>query len=184
MTKKKKKTSTSTKSSISIEFIGLLLILVGIIGLGVFGPVGSLIKQFAIFLVGTYCNVLILGVIVLGLYFICKRELPKFYSARLIGLYLLTFSLLGLSHMRYVEKGKALKDFLELTIEKLLVIKGPDFVNLNNAGGGVLGAISGWSLNKLFDNQGAYIVFYVLVFFGIILVLNISFICYLHFCYQ
>ena len=166
--KKKRKDLSSSKNTISVEFIGLILILIGVIGIGVFGPVGSLIKQFAIFLVGTYCNILILVLIVLGLYFIVKREMPKFYSLRFIGIYLLTFSLLGLSHMKYVEKGKALKDFLELTIEKLLSIKGPDFVNLNNAGGGIIGSFSGWSMNKLFDNKGAYIVFYVLIFFGII----------------
>ena len=58
--KKKSKSSTSSKNKVSIEFVGLILILVGVIGIGVFGPVGSIIKHFAIFLVGTYCNILIL----------------------------------------------------------------------------------------------------------------------------
>ena len=52
--------STTSKNKVSIEFIGLILILIGVIGIGVFGPVGSLIKHFAIFLVGTYSNILIL----------------------------------------------------------------------------------------------------------------------------
>ncbi len=174
MAKKKKRSTTETKPKLSVEFIGLILILIGVIGIGVFGPVGSMIKQFACFLVGTYCNVLILFLIVLGLYFIIKRKTPKFYSLRFIGLYILTFSILGLSHMKFVEKGLALKEFLSNTVENLMSIKGPDFVNLSNAGGGIIGAFSGWSLNKLFDNKGAYIIFYVLIFFGIILLLNIS----------
>ena len=172
--RKKSKTSASTKNKVSIEFIGLILILIGIIGIGVFGPVGSLIKHFAIFLVGTYSNILILFLCFLGLYFIIKRETPKFYSPRFIGIYILTFSILGLSHMKFVEKGLKFKEFLELTIEKLMSIKGPDFTNLSNAGGGIVGSISGWSLNKLFDNRGAYIVFYVLIFFGVILLFNLS----------
>ena len=172
--RKKRKDSTSSKNKVSIEFIGLILILIGVIGIGVFGPVGSLIKHFAIFLVGTYSNILILFTMFLGLYFIVKRSKPKFYSTRFIGIYLLTFSILGLSHMKFVEKGLKFKEFLELTIEKLMSIKGPDFTNLSNAGGGIIGSISGWSLNELFDNRGAYIVFYVLIFFGVVLLLDIS----------
>lgn len=172
--KKKRKNTTSSKNKISIEFIGLILILIGVIGIGVFGPVGSLIKQFSIFLVGTYGNVLILFLIFLGGYFIIRRESPKFYSTRFIGVYILTFSILGLSHMKYVEKGLKFKDFMELTIEKLMSIKGPDFTNLSNVGGGIIGSISGWSLKALFDSRGAMIVYYVLIFFGIILLFNIS----------
>ena len=148
--RKKRRESSSTKNKVSIEFIGLILILISVIGIGVFGPVGSLIKHFAIFLVGTYSNVLIIFLCFLGLYFIIKRDKPKFYSARYLGIYILTFSILGLSHMKFVEKGLGFKEFLELTIEKLMSIKGPDFTNLSNAGGGLIGSISGWSLNKLF----------------------------------
>ena len=172
--KKKRKNTNSSKNKISIEFVGLILILVGIIGIGVFGPVGSIIKQFMVFLVGTYANVLILYLIFLGVYFIFKRESPKFYSPRYIGIYLLTISILGLSHMKFVEKSLKFTNYMEITIEKLMSIKGPDFTNLSNAGGGIVGAISGWSLNKLFDTRGAYIIFYVLIFFGVILLFNIS----------
>lgn len=172
--RKKRKDNVSSKNKISVEFIGLILILISVIGIGVFGPVGSLIKHFAIFLVGTYSNILILFLCLLGLYFIIKRSTPKFYSPRYIGIYILTFSILGLSHMKFVEKGLKFKEFLELTIEKLMSIKGPDFTNLSNAGGGIIGSISGWSMNKLFDSNGAYIVYYVLIFFGIILLFNLS----------
>ena len=172
--KKKRKNATTSKNKISIEFVGLILILIGVIGIGVFGPVGSIIKQFGIFLVGTYVNLLILFLIGLGLIFIVKRETPKFYSARFIGIYILTFSILGLSHMKYVDKGLKFKDFMELSIEKLMSIKGPDFTNLSNAGGGIIGAISGWSLKALFDSRGAMIVYYVLIFFGVILLFDLS----------
>lgn len=172
--KKKRKNTTSSKNKISIEFIGLILILIGVIGIGVFGPVGSIIKQFGVFLVGTYVNVLILFLIFLGSVFIIKRESPKFYSSRFIGIYILTFSILGLSHMKYVDKGLKFKDFMELSIEKLMSIKGPEFTNLSNAGGGIIGAISGWTLKALFDSRGAMIVYYVLIFFGVILLFNLS----------
>ena len=172
--RKKRKVNTSSKNKISIEFIGLLLVLIGVIGIGVFGPVGAIIKGFSIFLVGTYYNVLILFLIILGLYFIIKRENPKYYSARFIGIYLFSLSILGLSHMKYVEKSLKFKEYMELSIEKLMSIKGPDFQNISNAGGGLIGATTGWSLNALFDKKGAYIVFYVLIFFGIILLFDLS----------
>ena len=172
--KKKRKNTNASKNKVSIEFIGLILILIGVIGIGVFGPVGSVIKQFGVFLVGTYVNILILFIIILGGYFIIKRETPKFYSSRFIGIYVLTFSILGLSHMKYVDKGLKFKDFMELSIEKLMSIKGPDFTNLSNAGGGIIGAISGWSLKTLFDSKGAMIVYYVLIFFGVILLFDLS----------
>ena len=172
--KKKRKNTNASKNKVSIEFIGLILILIGVIGIGVFGPVGSIIKQFGVFLVGTYVNILILFIIILGGYFIIKRETPKFYSSRFIGIYVLTFSILGLSHMKYVDKGLKFKDFMELSIEKLMSIKGPDFTNLSNAGGGIIGAISGWSLKALFDSKGAMIVYYVLIFFGVILLFDLS----------
>ena len=174
MTKRKRRKTISTSNKISIEFVGIILILIGVIGIGVFGPVGELIKQFAIFLVGTYANVLILFVILLGLYFLIKREHPKYFSQRFIGIYLLSFSILGLSHMSYVEKGEKIKEFLERTVNSLMSIKGPDFNNFSNAGGGIIGALSGWSLNKLFESRGALIVFYVLIFFGVVLLFNIS----------
>ena len=109
--KKKRKNTTSSKNKMSIEHVGLILILIGVIGIGVFGPVGSIIKQFGVFLVGTYVNVLILFLIFLGSYFIVKRESPKF-SSRFIGIYILMFSILGLSHMKYVERGLKFKDFI------------------------------------------------------------------------
>jgi len=52
--RKTRKDSSLNKNKVSVEFIGLILILISVIGVGVFGPVGCLIKHFAIFLVGTY----------------------------------------------------------------------------------------------------------------------------------
>ena len=64
-TSKKSKTNNTGKKKFSAELTGLILILISIIGIGVFGPVGNLIKQFAIFLVGTYCDILILVLMIL-----------------------------------------------------------------------------------------------------------------------
>ena len=85
MAKKKKKKDEATKSfQYSVELNGLLLILIGLIGFGTFGPVGRLIKNFAIFLMGSWYVIILLSVLILGIIMIIKRKLPKMYSTRLI----------------------------------------------------------------------------------------------------
>ena len=68
MAKQKKRKTTSSNFKFSVEITGLIFILIGVIGLGVFGPVGNIIKQFAIFLFGTYYNILIVLILFLGIY--------------------------------------------------------------------------------------------------------------------
>ena len=68
MAKRKKSKSTKKESfSYSVELTGLLLILIGIIGVG-FGPVGNLIKKFAMFLLGNWWILILLLVLFLGAY--------------------------------------------------------------------------------------------------------------------
>ena len=85
MAKKKKSKESSATSSYSVELIGLILILIGIIGFG-FGFVGSLIKKFAMFLAGAWWIVVLIFTIILGIYMLYKRKMPKFTSGKLIGL--------------------------------------------------------------------------------------------------
>ena len=89
--RKRKSQAVSPSFKFSVELTGLVFILIGIIGLGVFGPVGKVIKEFAVFLFGNYYNVLIVLILILGAYMLFKRKLPKFFSAKLIGLYLIVF---------------------------------------------------------------------------------------------
>ena len=88
---KKRKTSKKQEKkevSYSVELIGILLILIGIIGFG-FGPVGLLIKKFAMFLMGEWW-ILVLGLLLyMGGYMLIMRTLPRFFSTRLLGLYIL-----------------------------------------------------------------------------------------------
>ena len=64
---KKKKTSKNDKNTtpaFSVELTGLVLILIGIIGFG-FGPVGALLKKFAMFLLGEWWPIILLLVLIL-----------------------------------------------------------------------------------------------------------------------
>lgn len=176
MTKRKKKKSANTTSpKFSVEITGLILILIGVIGLGVFGPVGNIIKDFAIFLFGSYYNILIIFLLVLGMYMLFKRKMPKFFTARLIGFYLILLSGLTLAHMNYVEGGTKIADVLNNSMEVFLSVINENFVGLSQTGGGIIGLFSSWALVSLLDKVGTYIIVSVVIVFGLILMFNISF---------
>ena len=100
MTKKKKQTETSKNFEYSTELTGLLLILIGIIGFG-FGLVGEFIKKFAMFLVGEWWPLILVFLLYLGVVILIKRKLPKFFTTKLVGFYLLTIVILVLSHYQH-----------------------------------------------------------------------------------
>jgi S-DNA-T family DNA segregation ATPase FtsK/SpoIIIE len=90
---RRKKSSTVLKSlKPSVQVTGIILILIGIIGFGVFGPVGRYIKSFGVFLFGKYFIIFDILVFVLGLYMLFKKQLPNFVNMKLIGLYLTILS--------------------------------------------------------------------------------------------
>ncbi len=175
MTKrKKKKSANTTNPKFSVEITGLILILIGVIGLGVFGPVGNIIKDFAIFLFGSYYNILIILLLILGMYMLFKRKMPKFFTARLIGFYLILLSGLTLAHMNYVEGGEKIADVLNNSMEVFLSVINEKFVGLSQTGGGIIGLFSSWALVSLLDKIGTYIIVSVVIAFGLILMFNIS----------
>ena len=64
MAKRKKKKEAKKSFSHSSELYGILLVLAGILGIGRYGPVGSMIASFGIFLVGGLYNILLVLLIV------------------------------------------------------------------------------------------------------------------------
>ena len=175
--KKKRKSESSSKSKFSSELIGLILVLVGIIGIGAFGPVGHMIKSFAVFLMGTWWAIFVLLLIILGIFMILKGDLPEFFSSRLIGMYLLLIALLALSHINYLSDGSVIKDssIFQNTIDNFMnTINDVNFVNISQTGGGIIGAFFSWGFVNLFDLTGTYIVLAVSAFFGFIMFVNVS----------
>lgn len=182
---KKKKSSTSESNSFpySVELTGLILILIGLIGFG-FGPVGSFIKQFAMFLVGGWAWLfLLLAILILGAYMLFKRKLPKFLSQRLIGLYVIIIVILLASHFGFIEQCKGPADILQSTVNQYMDRK--DTIGGTTAlftsgdtsieiGGGIVGAGVAALFSSLFGLTGSKIVAIILVIFGTILLFNIT----------
>ena len=182
--KKKTKKDDTEKVGLSAELTGLILILIGIIGFG-FGPVGSIIKKFAMFLVGGWAWIfLLIFILGLGIYMIVKRSLPKFLSQRLIGIYIIIIVLLVASHFGFIENCNGAGDIFQTTIDQYmeristigsntaLFTSGDTSIEI---GGGVIGAICAIGFSSLFGLTGTKIVAVILTIFSIILIFNITF---------
>lgn len=173
--RKRKKSSTSSNFKFSVEITGLIFMLIGVIGIGVFGPVGHIIKDFAIFLFGAYYNVFILLVFILGAYMLFKRQLPNFFSMRMLGIYLMVICGLSLAHMNYVIESAKLGDVINASMETYLKVISEEYLNLSHTGGGIIGLIGSFGFVSLLDKIGSYIVISVIMLFALIMILNVSF---------
>lgn len=181
--KKKTKNSEAEKIGFSAELTGLILILIGIIGFG-FGPVGSIIKKFAMFLVGGWAWIfLLIFILVLGIYMLVKRNLPKFLNQKLVGLYVIIIVVLVASHFGFIAKCDGASDIFKSTIDQYM--ERISTIGSNTAlftsgdasieiGGGIIGAIFSIGLSSLFGLTGTKIVCVILALFGFILFFNIT----------
>ena len=170
--KKKRKEAKKPESNYQIELKGIVLILLTIIGFGRFGPVGRFISTFSSFLVGTWYNVFLLAILIIGIYMIIKRERPKFLTSKLLGIYIIVIGLLVFSHLDYVVdtnlKGfeiieETVNTFMP-TMEAMTVIQG----------GGIIGSCFTLLFVSLVDISGTKIVVPVLWICGIVMFTGVS----------
>lgn len=183
MAKKKKASSENSKNfGYSVELTGLALILIGLIGFG-FGPVGSIIKKFAMFLLGEWWPAILIFTLVIGFYMLIKRKLPNFFSARYVGFYLLIFVILVLSHLTFIQTVDSPKDIFDATINNYMSRVAS--IGSSNAlsssgqasiviGGGILGAAFSFCTDSLFGLNGTYIVLAFIGLFGAVLMFNVN----------
>jgi S-DNA-T family DNA segregation ATPase FtsK/SpoIIIE len=170
--KKEEKDDKKKKSTHHTELVGLLFILVAIIGICEFGPVGNIISSFALFLVGSYYQVLLVWVGYIAIRMIIDRKAPNFFTARMIGLYVLFLAVLIWAHLGFIENNSAAIDVFEKTINNLVTAFRVSHTNID-AGGGIIGALFGLICNKLFA-EGSYVVIFALALFGVIMLFNAS----------
>ena len=120
MAKRKRRKSSREQSKDITALVGIVLILISILGIGHYGPVGKLISAFAVFLTGTGYNIFLILVLVIGAYIVLKGEYPKFFSTKSIGFYLLIIGLLTWCHFKYVENYKEASLIFDHTFDDLM----------------------------------------------------------------
>ena len=179
---KRKKSKDSNSVGMSVELTGLILVLIGIIGFG-FGYVGTIIKEFAMFLLGSWWIVFIIYILFIGLYMLLKRKMPRFFSSKLIGFYLIVIVILVASHFTFLDKIGSPSEILKMTFDMFMDrINTIDVSNsiLNSGdtsitiGGGLVGAVFLSGLYFLFAKTGTIVVLSVVFIFGLIMLLNIT----------
>ena len=175
MSKKKTKKETVKKEfQYSKELQGLLLILIGVIGFGDFGIVGTIIKGFSIFLCGTWYPIFLVLSLILGIYFVAKRKSPDYFTARLIGLYTIIVAILLFSHLNYINNNDLSGvDIFRVTVDNIMASLN-NFDLLRDTGGGMFGALFSSLFVTLFDINGTMVVVVVLAIFGIVMLFDIT----------
>lgn len=183
MAKKKKSKDAETKSfTYSVELTGLVLILVGLIGFG-FGPVGTILKKFAMFLLGEWWPAILILVLVLGFYMLIKRKLPNFFSSKLLGVYIFIIVILVLSHFTFIKECESATDIFQATIDNYMSRIAS--IGTSNAlttsgqtsiviGGGIIGSFFAFGCSALFGGTGTYIVLAFMTIFGFIMIFNMN----------
>ena len=177
--KKRRRESKDRKFEYWNEIIGLVLIIVSILSIvpepmGIIGQIGA---SFAMFLIGTGYQILLLGTLILGFYVVVKRSWPDFLTTRFIGLYIVVIGLIVLAHTGYIKENSTdVFKVFEATVDNLLA----NFSNSINSnpltleGAGIIGAALGVMFYKLFSIQGTYIVSAVLIALGIVFLTGID----------
>ncbi len=184
MAKKKKTSKKQEKSEFnySPELIGILLILMGIVGLGKFGIVGTIIKKFAMFLVGEWWFTILFLLLFMGLFMIIKRKLPNFFNSKLLGVYIIIIVVLVTAHFGFINNYQP-NDIINATISNYqsrigtmsdnssMLTSGQKSINI---GGGVLGAGCSYVLANLFGKVGTIVVLAALTILAIVMLFDVN----------
>ncbi len=180
---KRKKSKEKSSKKMSVELTGVILILIGVIGFG-FGYIGTLIKEFAMFLLGTWWIVFDIFIVLIGLYMLFERKMPKFFSSRLIGFYFLMIVVLTASHFTFLNKVEAPSDIIKTTFNQYM--ERISTIDVSNSileagdtsiaiGGGIFGSLSISGLYFLFAKVGTIIVLVVIGLVGLIMLFDVNF---------
>lgn len=182
MAKKKKSKDNNATSGYSVELTGLILILIGVIGFG-FGVVGSILKKFAMFLAGTWWIIVLIFLIIIGIYMLYKRKMPKFGNQKLVGLYLFFAILLIASHFEFLNitdspKGIILETYNNY-MERISTITASSPLNSSgittiSIGGGFIGAILTAGLSGLVGKTGTIVILVLLAIFASVLTFDVN----------
>ena len=179
---KRKKSKETSSPGMSIELTGLILAIVGIIGFG-FGYVGTLIKEFGMFLLGSWWIVFDIYLLLVGLFMVFKRKMPKFFSSRLIGFYLIMIVILVASHFTFLNKIENPVDIIKITFDQFMdrihtINMANSVLDTGNTtiaiGGGIIGAVFISGLYFLFARTGTIIVLVIAGIVGAVLLLDLT----------
>ncbi|MBF2595909.1 FtsK/SpoIIIE family DNA translocase [Listeria welshimeri] len=174
----RKKTSTRSKkkksASFRIEITGIVLIAIGLIGILQLGFIGRGFFALAEMFVGLLSYVLLAGIVILGGYMVIRRKMPRLFSKRLVGIYLIVLGFLTYIHMYFIihhlgANAPVVSSTWKLVLENLFRPNQVSFV-----GAGMIGVAITSVTYFLLDRLGTNIIAILLIIYGFSLVSGVS----------
>lgn len=176
MAKKKKKSRRRAgwKETLIYEIGGLAMFALTCIALSGLGAVGQVLREAARFLAGDWGVLLLLFSLVLSIYYIFRRKQPVFFTRRLTGMYLLTFALLLVGHVRLFETLSRVNEWENRSVivntfylfRSELLGSPPE----SGLGGGMIGAVGFAFFHYLFSTTGTLFMCLFLFLVSLILI--------------
>ncbi len=180
MAKKKRKKTVKSSFQYSAELYGIIFVLIAILGIGKYGPVGRIFASFGLFLVGSLYMVFLMVLFLIGSYLLLKREWPDFFSSKLVGIYMFALGFLMIMHKEFViENNQNIMLVFKETINQLVegfngIMNNGTLEDWYAVGGGIIGGIFAAVFAKLFSYTGMQIIAWVLMIAGISLFTGFS----------
>jgi DNA segregation ATPase FtsK/SpoIIIE, S-DNA-T family len=183
MAKKKrrqpKKRDNHLKRTIQFELTALAILAIAIISIAKLGAVGKATVLFFRFWMGEWYMLGLLGLVVLSIYLMWKREIPFFFHIKLVGSYFIVSAILLLSHVTLfhllTNDGKFKDPSVISNTWELFMMELRGETSTTDLGGGILGAILFALFHYLFAETGTKIIAFIFIIIGIVLLTGKSF---------
>ncbi|MCS0542640.1 hypothetical protein NXY55_21950, partial [Aeromonas veronii] len=146
------------KNTLIFVLLGLLLLALACIGLARLGTVGTGLVYLFRFFLGNWDIIGLIGLLLISLYIIWNRTLPKMITRQLIGVYLIISAMLLLSHIPLFNLQTNEGKFTDPSVIKntwsmfWAVVNGD--TSTTDLGGGMIGSILFAASYFLFDEAG------------------------------
>lgn len=183
MAKKKrrqpKKRDNHLKKTVQFELSALALLAIAIISIAKLGAVGKATVIFFRFWMGEWYMLSLIGLVVLSVYLMWKRNIPFIFNIKLVGSYFITSAILLLSHVtlfHLLTNGGKFKDPSVIgNTWELFKMELRGETSTTDLGGGMIGAVLFALFHYLFAETGTKIIAFIFILIGIILLTGKSF---------
>jgi S-DNA-T family DNA segregation ATPase FtsK/SpoIIIE len=173
MARRKKKRKTEWKSQLTFELIGLGLLVIAVVTFARLGTVGETFVRLFRFFLGEWFVVLAIGLLVISLYVMIKRQKPKLWTRRLSGIYVTILSFVLFSHVGLFHQLSAKEGFQDQSVIRntwnLFWLEMRGETPPSDLGGGMVGSVAFAVSHFLFAEMGTYFLCFILFIIGFIL---------------
>jgi len=155
------------------DIIGSLLIIVALITFGKFGEIGSLISNLIKIIFGDFYWIFVLFILFDGSYLLFFHNKIDFSNSRIIGVLLITLSLLIFSHfpihdylVNFLDEGSYISLLINFYKDSF------NGINISSMGGGLLGGLIFYAFYYLFGSVGVIIICIVIILLSVSLIIK------------